>query len=396
MVFGIDDAIIGGAGILGSVIGGIGKSEAEKKAAEQQAAAQREAKAYLETGANAELDSIKDAAARLEAIGVPAADAFNLVYEKYKSAGQLTPETVSAVENQSTQQAKTAVDPRLKQARMDALRNTQQVADRGVTPEIAAAMRAQQQDARAETTANQKSILENAAMRGTDTSGGALAAQLMGGQQGANRAALSQDRINAMLFQNQRQGNADAASQAASLFNTEYGQKTDQARAQDAINQLNSQMTFNANTAAANTRNNAQASNLNQAQAIDNANVQNSNAAADKNASNAYRQYQDTVGQAKSLGALGIQQGNVTNQKNQSLAGNAVQGGNSQAASTRTQGNIAANTFGNAYQAGVNTLAPGISDWINGSAKQVEETAEEKMEKAARKVAGKNASLPTQ
>jgi len=220
--------MIAAAGIMGAAQIGSGLlgAKAAKKGYEQQAAMMAAEQAKLQANID---QAVKD----LEAIGIPPVEAQRIALESPEIQGQLQTYQLgqSALEEVST-------DPRLKQAQMAALRGMQEQGESGLTSqdklerqELLSSLAAQQQ-------AQQQSMLQDMASRGTLDSGAQIAAML-GGQQGSALAGqnaglqLAADTENRRLLALQQ-----AAGLAGSMEQQEYGQQSEAARAQDAIKQF--------------------------------------------------------------------------------------------------------------------------------------------------------------
>lgn len=267
----ISGIIITGAvgGLINSVVGAVAGSEARRLAEKQL----EEAMKGMSEAQKQQIKLLTQAADAIKAVGVPSEEALQVSYEKLKEGGKLSPETVNFVEMPESEFKKINADPKLKQVRLEALTKMQEQAARGITPEIEAAIRQQEAGRAQELSSATKSILEQQAARGMAGSGAGLIAQLNAAQQQANRASLDADRINSLLFSNQRDAIARAEQLAGKLSQEDIGLRSDQARAQDQINQLNSQLSNQYRRAAADARNEAQKFNLQREQYVSDFNV---------------------------------------------------------------------------------------------------------------------------
>jgi hypothetical protein len=178
----------------------------------------------------------KDSIARLEALGIPSIEAQRIALEAPELVGQLEAEILgpSALESVS-------VDPRLRQAQMQALEQMSGLADVGLGAEDRAAFNELRRGASAQAQAQAQSVLQNAAAQGTLDSGSALAAQLMAGQQSADRMSQEGDRLAANAAAARRQALQSKAQFASQLGQQDFSQKATSAQARDAINQFNTQ-----------------------------------------------------------------------------------------------------------------------------------------------------------
>lgn len=245
-----------GANLLGGLFGAGGLSEAEHQA----------------------LGMIHDSIAEYESIGVPTEEAMRLSLEKYRSEGKLTPQLEQVINQGRSELEGISTDPRLRDAEidsLDALRNVYESGGESLADK-ATFERAMDDSAQAERGARE-AILMDAAQRGSSTSGGTLAAQLLNQQEsarrghdiGLTRAGMAQDRALEAL--------RSSGELAGNIQGREFGQKAQVASAQDIINAANtaaSRGVQQRNVAAMNT---AQGANLANQQDISNRNVDISN-----------------------------------------------------------------------------------------------------------------------
>lgn len=185
---------------------------------------------------------LEDNVARLEAIGIPTIEAQKIALETPELVGLLEAEQLNntALENVS-------IDPRLKQAQMSALEEISGLAQTGLGVEDKAAFNQLRREAGAAAQAEQASVLQDAAQRGTLDSGASLIAQLGAGQKQADRMSQEGDRLAAQAAQARREALSQQANMASNIRSQDYGQQTDVARARDAISQFNAQNLQNVN-----------------------------------------------------------------------------------------------------------------------------------------------------
>lgn len=208
-------AIIG-AQVAGGLIGGKRAKKAAKRAAAAQAAAQAQMMARL--------DAIKDP--ELKQVVMQDPELVGLM-----EAEQLGPSEMEDI----------SVDPRLREAQMQALQQLQERGETGFTAEDRAQLGEMRraEDARAQ--AAQQSILAESAARGTMDSGMALAAKLAAQQGAAQRGMQGAEQMAAQGAAARRQALAQAGQLGGQMAQQQFGQQAQQAQAADAINRFNAQ-----------------------------------------------------------------------------------------------------------------------------------------------------------
>jgi hypothetical protein len=187
-------------------------------------------------------DLMKENIKRLEALGIPSIEAQQIALQNPELVGMLEAEQLgpSAMEGVST-------DPRLKQAQMGALEQMSGLAETGLGAEDRAAMNQLRRSVGGEAQAQSAAALQNAAASGTLNSGNALMAQLMAGQNAANRGAEGADRLAAQASAARREALGMKANMATQMGQQDFSQKSSVANARDAISQFNTQNRQNTN-----------------------------------------------------------------------------------------------------------------------------------------------------
>lgn len=140
----------------------------------------------------------------------------------------------SAMEGVST-------DPALKAAQMAALKRMQEVSEKGYTVEEEAAIGRMRRDNAQADRGRREAILQNRAARGMGGSGDELAAALSSSQaanEGDNAAALN---TAAMAQRRALAAMQESGNMAGRMRGQEFTEKSDIARARDAVNQFNTQ-----------------------------------------------------------------------------------------------------------------------------------------------------------
>lgn len=211
-------ALLAGAGanVLGGVLGG----NAAKKGAAQAAAAQQ---AMYEKNV-----------ALLESVGIPSIEAQEIALKSPEYVGDLVAEAQG--ESALTE---IATDPILRQNQMNALAQTKELSEQGLSTVDRIAMDEANQEATQADKARRAQILSQMAQRGTADSGVQLAMQLASAQeanQGANQAA---NNVAKNAYNNRIAAMQNLASQSAGMEQADYGRQAQAATAQDAIQRFN-------------------------------------------------------------------------------------------------------------------------------------------------------------
>lgn len=248
--------LLAAAGVAAPIIGGLFGSS--------QAAADREAaKAAYE-------QSVRD----YEAIGIPPVEAQQIVMQQYQSEGKWTPELSEAVKLGDSNMGGVSTDSGYTEAQKQALSKLQDIGNSGgMMLSDQSQLEKSMGNINADERGAREAILQDARQRGGYGSGSALAAQLMNQQNSSNQAHQVGLDVNAQAQKRALEAIMGAGNLGTSLREQQFGEKAQQAAAQDAINQWNAanqQSTRNANVAY---QNQAAQYNLGNAQDISNKNV---------------------------------------------------------------------------------------------------------------------------
>jgi hypothetical protein len=252
-------AIGGGIGLLAGLFGGGDSAQEEANRIRQQ---------ILEEMAGVPLPTIEEQQVK---------------YEEFKSQGRIKPEMEQFVSLDPSQMSKISTNPRLREAQLGALTKMRQVGQEGLTPEDRMAMGEIQRETEREAQARNESILQRGQQTGTSGAGAERAAQLISSQAQAERSQQGGQNIASQASQRALDAILKRAGLAGQMEEQQFGQASQVASAEDAINRANTankQQVMNQNVAL---RNQAQADNLAQDQRIANANVEKRNAEQDTN-----------------------------------------------------------------------------------------------------------------
>lgn len=176
------------------------------------------------------------AAAQYSGIDLPERIKQELFLENYVNEGNLTPE-----ELQDTQLAGITLDPRYKQAQLEALQEMRDLKKIGLGAEDRYALSQIQDQLAAKNQASQAGVLRDMAERGTLDSGEQLAAQLSASQGSAQTANQQGQALAAQAAAARRQALEQSSNMAGQLRQADYGQQSDVARARDVAAQFNAQ-----------------------------------------------------------------------------------------------------------------------------------------------------------
>lgn len=250
---GADFASMGGAagGLVGGIIGNIAAGGDQDQATASKLAA----------------------LAALQGVDVPTVEQMRINLQKYQSAGNLNPSLEQLVQSGQSQFSNINVDPRLKNAQMQALLSLQDRGNMGLSASDRAALNETRLAASGQAQSQNAAILNSMASRGMAGGGAELAARLSANQNAQNQAAQGGDRIAAMAQQNALQAMSQAGALGSQIRGQDYQQSADAARANDYINMFNAQNSQNVNNQNTGIQNNAQLFNLQNKQGIMNSNV---------------------------------------------------------------------------------------------------------------------------
>lgn len=195
--------------------------------------------------AQGQLDAANDArqAALQQYLGinVPSIASQQLNLQQYQNAGNLTPQMEQALQQGPNAMAGIQTDPRLVQAQMAALSQLSTTGAMGMTPGEQAALTQAQNNAAAQAQAKSGQILNQFAARGMGGSGAELAAQLSNSQNSAQQLANNSNQVAQNAQQNALQAMSQAGQLGGQMQSQQFGQQADIARAQNLINQFNTQ-----------------------------------------------------------------------------------------------------------------------------------------------------------
>lgn len=238
----------------------------------------------------------------LEAIGVPTVEAQQLMLEKYKSAGKLTPELEQAIHLSDSQMGGISLDPSTREAQTNALNSLKQIGDSGgMTLTDRANMEQTLGGIDAAERGRREAALSRVRARGQLGSGLELSANLGGAQDditarhmaGITAAGQAQQRALAAI--------SAGGALGGQMRSQEFDQKAKQAAAQDEIAKWNAANQQGINTRNTSTQNNSQVYNLANAQNLSNSNTDLSNKQQVYNKGLQQQYFDNSMNKAKSV-----------------------------------------------------------------------------------------------
>lgn len=246
----------------------------------------------------------REAIEQLKQVYVPSVEEQKILLQNPELAGLLQAEQL-----QDSRLSDISVDPRLRQAQMSALEEMAGLAQTGLGAQDKAAFNDLRRQAAAEAQAQNASVLQQAASQGTLDSGNTLMAQLMAGQQSANRASQGGDQLAAQAAEARRNALAMKANMSSQMGQQDFSQKSQIAAAQDAIGRFNTQ-----------NRQDVNQYNLQNRQALENQRAQNANQQEMYNKGLTQQRFQNDL--AKAGGTSGATQNlaNMYTQQSQAKA----------------------------------------------------------------------------
>lgn len=246
--------------------------------------------------------------------------------ELYKEVINLVPEAETAVSLGPSEMANINVDPKLKQAQMNALLKLQEIADQGGMTATDRARLAQiQSEQNANLRGQQGAIMQNLATRGMSGGMSELVARNIASQEAANREAQQGLDVKAQAEQRALEAIMKSGQLGGQISEQDFNQQRAIAQAKDEIARFNASNLQNVQSRNIGARNQAQQYNLTNRQNIANQNVGVKNQAQQYNIALPQQQYQNELaratGQATGLQNLAQQQAANQAAQNQMIGG---------------------------------------------------------------------------
>lgn len=270
-------------------------------------------------------DTLKQALAQINNIGVPTPESMQVQLQQLVTQGIMTPQQAQAALVSGNAYDKVGSDNTGMDAEQSALGSLKNVVDsKGMDAGEQADLNNVLSSLRGQEKGSNDAILQDAAQRGSLTSGMTMAARLAA-DQGADSAANS-NALNANAAAQQRMLSAMSSlgSLGGQVQGQQYGAAANQASAANAIQQFNAAQQQATNQFNTGTNNTAQAANLQNAQNVSNTNVANNNTNAVRNADLIQQNFNDKLAKASASGGLSVNLANnqtAQNNSNNQLTG---------------------------------------------------------------------------
>lgn len=250
-------------------------------------------------------------------IPVPSIEEQKIILQTPSLMGKYTPAQLQAMQLNSSAMEGVKADQGTIDAQNQALQSIGEVAKGGLTQGDLAAEREVQGQVSAQDSARRQSILNAMAQRGTLGSGAELAAQLQGQQQSSQQLGNASNNIIQQAQARALQAMGQQGSLAGQMNSQQFGQRSQIAQAQDAINRFNITNSQNVANQNVGNQNQAQMTNLQAQQALENQRAANANTQEEHNKALAQQQFQNRIqqagGQARANTTLGNAQANSAN-----------------------------------------------------------------------------------
>ncbi len=208
------------------------------------------------------------AVAAIQSLQIPDIEKQKLLLELPQLVGEINPEMEQYFQQDPSAMEGIQISPEFQEAQMAALRSLQDMGSEGITASEKAVLNQIRRSTAGEEQARQGAIMQNMAERGVGGSGLELAARLSSSQKAADRASEESDRLAAMAQQRALESISKAGSLAGQVRGQEFGEKSDTARAKDAINQFNTANRQSLESRNVNAEREAQVRNLQEKQRI--------------------------------------------------------------------------------------------------------------------------------
>jgi hypothetical protein len=241
-------------------------------------------------------------------INVPTAESMQVNPEMLQQLGQLDPRLEQSILAGRSEYDAINVDPRLRQAQLNALSGLQGISDSGgMTLQEQANLQRMLTDIGAADRGRRQAITQNLQQRGIGGSGFELASQLQNAQDAAQLASQQGLDINAQAQQRALQALQQGGQLGGQIEDRSFGQQADAARANDLIKQFNIQNQIGQQQRNVGSQNRAQELNLGERQRIGDANVDLRNQNQVRNAGLRQQQF------LNNLNKLNAKSGSVSN-----------------------------------------------------------------------------------
>lgn len=280
---------------------------------------------------------------RVQAPNIPLPVLKQLHPELYKQIVMQNPELETAQNLGPSAMEGISLDPRLRQAQMNALSKLQDISNSdGKDAQFLADNARLTNDVNSQLKGNSDAITQNLATRGMSGGMTEMVQKQLAAQQGANRAAQQGLDLNAQAQQRALSALMNGANLGGQMSAQDFSQQSQIAQAKDAINKFNTQNMQQVQNNNVGIRNNAQIANANNAQNIANQNTQTLNDTQKYNTNGlAQQNYDNATGAAKTQAQLDLEEQkrqDARRQGNLGFAGGLISSGATAYGNKKTQG----------------------------------------------------------
>ena len=258
-------------------------------------------------------DALARAQAIIDEVGPPPDLSAKIIYEQLRVAGVLTPDIEAAYNTAVSKVSQITEDPSLREAQSGALKTLQKRAKLGLTAEDRAAYNEIRQQVQRDAEAKRQQALQAYAQRGLAGGGQELAASLMAGQEGAERASAEGDRIAAVASARALEALRESSNLAGSLRSQDFDVNRTRAAAADEFERFNVANQIGRQQRNVDRMNIAQERNLSEKQRIQDYNTAQENAERLRQVEAKRQYWQDKLAYAQ---ARTGQTSNIINQAN--------------------------------------------------------------------------------
>lgn len=206
-------------------------------------------------------------------IKAPTIEEQRIALQNEQLAGELNPALQGTVTQDPSQMAGISIDPRLKDAQMNALAQLGDISKGGLTAQDRMNLMQITNQNSGDAEAASKAVMQNMAARGMAGGGAELAARLIGSQNAVNRNANAGQSLAAQAQQRALGAMAQGGQMAQGMQAQSFNEQAQQASAQDMINRFNAQNRQNVMGQNVGAQNAAQQYNLSNKQNVLNANT---------------------------------------------------------------------------------------------------------------------------
>jgi hypothetical protein len=239
---------------------------------------------------------IDRAAAEFDKIDLPDEEKARVFYgQLQRVAPEYVPEEYKAQTQANSEMAKISTDPALKQAQLKALAGLQDVAKGGMTLQDKLDMEDQRRNMLGQSKQAQQNIMANLQARGASSPGMELVARQQAAQAASDQMARYNAGVQAQAQQRALQALLQSGQLGGQMRDQDFGEQAQKARAQDIINQFNTQTLNQAGMYNVGNRNQAQQLNNAEKQRINDANWAAQNRAVDHNAGLGQQQFDNRM-----------------------------------------------------------------------------------------------------